>query len=395
MTLLEIIDKQMTFGPAYRLLGNLYTMKGNLQLSNIYNIRANDLVDYAPPVDFMIDNIILISRSDQYLLKQIEEAFRNFNFDWALKLCDHALKYNPDNKFLISNAIIGYLMLGFGEKALPYLEKHIIYFADDFKELMNIADLLYDKGFKSQAMVYFNQAIKLEPENSSLALWLSGRGKINDALVLLDRQLKKEPENTKILSDAVRLLLNLGELNKAMIYLNNLKHLLPLSGEVLLLTGMIKEKENNLIEALLFYEEVYRKDPKDLAVIKYLANFYIRNKLWDKAINHYRSSLNDYPNDPFLLEGIGRLLVFCPDQKLRDLKAGKEYSERAYINFKSSFAIKISAGKNLAAAYAEMGNSSKAYSIMNSTVDLARKREVSKDYLISLENLLKQYSLTN
>ncbi len=395
MTLLEIIDKQMTFGPAYRLLGNLNTIKGNLHLSNIYNIRANDLIDYAPPVDYLIDNIILLSRSDQYLLKQIEEAFRNSNFDWALKLCSHALKYNPDNKYLISNAIIGYLMLGYGEKALPYLEKHIIYFNDDFKELMNVADLLYDKGFKSQAMLYFNQAEKLEPGNSKLTLWLSERGMINDALVLLNKQLTKEPKNTKILSDAVHLLLNLGEKEMAITYLNKLKELLPSGTEVLLLTGMSEEKEGNLKEALSIYEEIYRNDPKDIVVIKYLANFYIRNKIWDKAINHFTSALNDYPNDPFLLEGLGRLLIFCPDQKLRDLNTGKEYSERAWINFNSSFATKISAGKNLAAAYAELGDREKAYNLMNITVNLARRREVTKDYLNYLESLLKKYSLTN
>lgn len=115
--------------------------------------------------------------------------------------------------------------------------------------------------------------------------------------------------------------------------------------------------------------------------------------MWDKAINHFSLALNDYPNDPFLLEGLGRLLIFCPDQKLRNLNIGKEYSERAYINFNSSFATKISAGKNLAAAYAELGDREKAYTFMNSTVNLARRREVSTDYLINLESLLKQYSL--
>lgn len=395
MTLRKIIEKQMTFGPAYRLLGNVYTLKGNLPLGNKYNILANDLAEYTPPVDMLVDNIVLMSRSDQVLLKQIDVAFRSFNFEWALKLCNHAVKYIPDNKFLISNTIFGYLIMGDGKKALPYLDQHIKYFGDDFKELMNIANLLYDKGFGSQAMNYFNQAKKLEPENSRLALWLSDRGMKKDAIILLNEQLKKDPENVKILSDAVHLLLNLGKKEMAMIYLTNLKRLLPSSPDVKILTGMVEEKEGNIKDALSIYEEAFRSDPKDIVIIQYLANFYIRNKMWDKAINHFKLALNNYPNDPFLLEGLGRLLISCPDQKLRDLNDGKEYSERAFINFKSPFATKISAGKNLAEVYAELGDRKKAYTYMNSTVNLARRRNVSKDYLNYLQSLLKQYNFTN
>jgi tetratricopeptide (TPR) repeat protein len=395
MTLGKIIENQMAFGPAYRLLGNIYNMKGDLPLSNKYSIRANDLAEYTPPVDILADNIILMSRSDKYLPKQIEEAFRSLNFEWGIKLCNHAMKYIPDNKFVISNTIYGYLLIGDGKKALPYLDKHINYFKDDFKELMNIADLLYDKNLVPQAMNYFNQAKKLEPENSRLALWLSERGMRKDALILLNEQLKNDPENVKILSDAVHLLLNLREKAMAMTYLTSLKRLSPSDTDVKILTGMVEEKEGNLKDASSIYEETFKSDPKNITIVKYLANFYIRNKIWDKAINHFRLSLNYYPNDPFLLEGLGRLLITCPDQKLRDLNEGKEYSERAFINFKSPFATKISAGKILASVYAELGDRKKAYMYMNKTINLARRRNVSQDYLNYLENLLKQYSPAN
>lgn len=395
MTLRKIIEDQMAFGPAYRLLGSIYSMKGNLPLSNRYIIRANDLAVYTPPVDILVDNIILMSRSGEFLPKQIEEAFRNLNFEWAIKLCNHALKYIPDNKYVISNTIYGYLLIGDGEKALPYLDQHIKYYKDDFKELMNIADLLYDKNFGPQAMNYFNQAKNIEPGNSRLALWLSDRGMRKDAIILLNEQLKKDPENVKILSDAVHLLLHQGEKEMAMTYLTSLKKLSPSNTEVKILTGMVEEKEGNIKDALSIYEETFKSDPKNITIVKYLANFYIRNKMWDNAINHFKSALNYYPNDPFLLEGLGRLLINCPDQKLRNLNEGKEYSERAYINFKSPFSTKISAGKILASAYAELGDRKKAYMYLKSTINLARRINVPKDYLNYLERLLKQYDSAN
>ena len=78
--------------------------------------------------------------------------------------------------------------------------------------------------------------------------------------------------------------------------------------------------------------------------------------MWDKAINHFRLALVSYPNEPFLLEGLGNLLISCPDSGLINVNEGKEYSERAFINFKSPFATKISAGENLSTAYAMSGD---------------------------------------
>lgn len=80
-TLKGIIEDQKAFGPAYRLLGNLYSTKGDTSLSKHYLVRSNDLNVNPSPVDTLIDRIALMSRSEMYLLKKIEEAeksvFRN------------------------------------------------------------------------------------------------------------------------------------------------------------------------------------------------------------------------------------------------------------------------------------------------------------------------------
>ena len=105
ITLKELIENQISFGPAYRLLGTVYTMEGNVLLANKYNVRANDLNEYTPPADVLIDQIAVMSRSDIFLLKYIDDATRSGNVKLALKFFDHALKYLPDNKYLISKAV--------------------------------------------------------------------------------------------------------------------------------------------------------------------------------------------------------------------------------------------------------------------------------------------------
>jgi tetratricopeptide (TPR) repeat protein len=92
LVLNEIIKKDWTFGPAYRLLGNVYNKDGNTDLGKKFITRANDLADYAPPQDTLADEIAIISRSDKYLLKQIDDAKMTYNFNWELKLCNQGLK---------------------------------------------------------------------------------------------------------------------------------------------------------------------------------------------------------------------------------------------------------------------------------------------------------------
>jgi tetratricopeptide (TPR) repeat protein len=278
---------------------------------------------------------------------------------------------------------------------LPYLSRHIELFKDDFNELMDLADLLSGKGFDSQAMNYFNEAKKLKPGDSRLSVWLTNRGMIKEAIKMLDEQLEKDPENVKILSDAVHLLLNSGEKEKARSYLARLKRLSPSGPEVKKFEGRITEIEGNMKKALSFYEDTFRSDPKDLFIIKYLASIYLRDKMWDQAIHHFRLALENLPNEPFLLEGLGRLLILCPDSKLRNVEEGREYSERAYINYKSPFTTKISAGRNLATAYAILGDKQKASEYINLTINLANKGNVSRDYIPYFENLKRQYNIPN
>jgi tetratricopeptide (TPR) repeat protein len=259
---------------------------------------------------------------------------------------------------------------------------------------MHLADILFDKGYDIQAMEYFNRAKKLEPGNSRLALWLLNKEMMNQAANLLNEQLKNDPENIDLLSHEVNLFIYVGEKEKAITCLARLKQLKPLSREVKELTGLIAEKEGNQKEALQNYEEAFKIDPKDLTVIKYLASGYIQDKMWDKAIRHYRLALESYPNEPNLLQGFGELLISCSDPKYRNVGEAREYSERAFINFKSSVSTKVFAGRDLATAYAVLGDKQKASEYINLTNSLARKKNIPLDDSY-FETLKRKYNIPN
>ena len=367
-----IIDRHINFGPAYRLMGNVLTAKGNIISGKKYTIRANDLVSYFPPADFLIDRITLMSRSDVYLMKQIDDALRSLNYNWELKLFAQALKYAPDSKHLLSKVLSGYLYLGYRDKVLPHLDRHMAYFNDDLEELLVFATLLYGNGLRDQAINYFRTAKNLNPRDSRLVLWLIDRNFMDEGILLLNEQLAEDPGNITLITNAVRVFSRVGDKAKAEVHLKYLENDVNSGKEIKKLKGEILENEGRMQEALTAYEDAIKSNPDDLFIIRHLANIYLQNQSWEKLISHYRISLEYLPNEPFLLEGLGKILVFCPQTNLRNIFEGAEYAERAFINYKSSEQIKLSAGKTLTTAIGMSGNKLKVPSYIART--LANKR---------------------
>src|SRR4030042_2755651 len=137
-TLKEIIETNRSFGPAYRLLGNIYSMKGDTLLSNQCGVRANDLFVFSPPVDTLVDKLVLLSRSELFLLKKIDEAQRSIYSEWTLRLVNHAMQYLPENKYLISKAIEIYLWTNLNNQAIALIDQHMSYYQESFSEMKRI-----------------------------------------------------------------------------------------------------------------------------------------------------------------------------------------------------------------------------------------------------------------
>ena len=144
---------------------------------------------------------------------------------------------------------------------------------------------------------------------------------------------------------------------------------------------MLAEQDGKLQEALIQYNMAFRIDPSDMTTVRLLGNILIRQKMWEKAIMHFRKSLVYHPNDPYLLERLGSLLVTCNDLKIRNITEGKEFCERAFINTASHSVNLISAGRSLAIAYEELGDKQNATKIIKMTINIASGENVPSSYL--------------
>jgi len=389
--LLELVNTNRTYSPVYRLLGNVYTMKGDSMTGRRFTIRAKDLADATPLLDTLVDKIALVSRSEMYLPKQIDDAVRSGNPEWAEALLKNAFIYIPDDKYMISKAITFYLRMNMGTKCLPYLGRHMSFFKDDYKEIKGIADLLYAKGFFAQSMNYLKRAAELMPEESEIkagiAMCQMKTGSMESAKGSIAELIRNNRSNVKILAIAADLLLQAGEKEKARSVLLELEQVEPSNPFIPKIKGRMAEKEGNAGLAVSMYKAAYKADPQDLVNIQSLGNMLLDREMWLESITFFRGALVFHPNEPYLLEKLGALLVSCPDPKLRNANEGMEYCERAFYNISSSSHTILAAGRNLAQAYALMQNYEAAVFYLQICINMAQNEKMPADYI---QELLKQ-----
>lgn len=394
-----IVTDFHTYSPVYRLLGNAYSMKGDSLQGKKFIVRAKDQADFTPLLDTLVDKLAIISRSELYLPKQIDEAINSANPEWAERLLNNGIKYIPDDKYLIAKAITFYLRMNIGKKALPYLDKYLNLAKENYNELDQVADLLFIKGFYPQAISYYTHEISLKSQETGIrnriALCNFQLGKKDTSLLQINELVLRNPENPDVLADAAEFMIMLGDNEKAEHWLANLEEVDPANLRIHRLKGRIAEKEGNTKLAILQYKAAFKADPKDLSAVQSLCKIFLDQKLWGESVIFIKQALVYHPNEPFLLERLGALLVSCPDPKLRNVNEGEEYCERAFYNIASEPETLISAGRNLVQANAMMERYALAKFYLSITMSMARSEKLPPAYiqgLVSLGKKIEHYS---
>ncbi|MBW6534121.1 MAG: tetratricopeptide repeat protein [Mariniphaga sp.] len=392
-TLKNIIESEYLFSPAYRLLGNIYLTNGDEILGKKSITRANDLVAFTAPVDTLADKIALLSRSELYLLKKIDEAERSIHSDWALQLVENGLKYIPENRDLISKALKIFLWKGLNEKAIALIERHLNLFAGEFIEIKNTGMLFYQKNLYPQAATYWGKALELKPGEVIIQLYLAqclwATGEKQDAEDLLVEMINDNRQNPLVLADVTELLFEFGLKEKANEWFSNLKRQAPKNAKVLRMSGEIAEKNGEITRAFSLYKASLANDPEDLRTIRKLADMFMNQEMWKEYISHYRQALEHHPNNPELLGRLGEALINCPHPELKNVEEGKEFSERAFTHFNCPPDILVSSGSHLAFAYALTGNKPKAVETITKTITIGRREKIPQALQEKLENFYR------
>ena len=391
-TLTELINSNPLFGPAYKLLGTIYNLKGDMGLGNKFTVRSNDFIPFSPPVDTLTDKIVLLSRSELYLLKKIDEAEKSFHSDWALKLVNHGLQYMPDNNYLISKAIKIYLWKSLNEQAIALTDQHLKLFWENFAELKNTGMFFYQKGIYLQAAKYWARALELKPgeimiqENLAKCLWATGDKQ--KSLEIFTDILEKNQDNPDVIADVTALLIQFGAKEEAVVNHTKLKKIAPSNPKVLRISGEIAAANGEIQLAITFYETSYKGNPEDVETIKNLGELYQKQQMWDKYIKLYSEANEYHLNNPDFLARLGEILISCPEPSLRNIEKGKYYTERAFTYYNCPPDILIAAGSHLAYAYSLLGEKQKAITTISQTINIGRRQNIPASQQAKLEEML-------
>ncbi|MEM6699460.1 MAG: tetratricopeptide repeat protein, partial [Bacteroidota bacterium] len=393
----DICANHKTFGAAFRQLGMFYINKGEKDMGEVYQERANDLRVFNFATDTLMDRLSLISRSEAYVLKQIDNAMQGNDGKWSYELIKQAHENMPNSKYVLSKAIRQYSSIGMGKQALPLLDEHFEYFKEDYDEMLQIGIKLSGAGYRKEAAKYFEQAWSLEDQSpeqkATLAgMFLENAGMANRAIELMSTVAEANPDNETVLGDAVFLMLQTNQTDKAFQYFNSLKKQSPDNANIKIFQGIQAEKNGKIKEAISFFRAAYEDKPKNKFLKSHLSELYVQEQLWSPALEFFRSALEVDPNDSELQMYIGLLLVTCPDENLLNLKEGKEYSERAFYNSRYNINNRISAGRTLAIAHYQLEDRKNALFYINKTIQIAEQASVSESYIQELRNLAQRFS---
>ena len=394
-TLKELIQGDYLFGPSYKLLGSIYNLRGDTIQGRKFTIRANDFIPFSPPVDTLIDKLVLISRSELYLLKKIDEAEKSFHSDWALKLVNQGLQYMPDNSYLISKAIKIYLWKNLNDQAIALTDKHLKLFWDNFAEIKNTGMFFFQKGVYPQAARYWTRALELKPGETLISEYLAkclwATGDKQKSQEILNEIIEQNPDNTDVIADVTALLIQFGAREKAIENLGKLKKLDPSNPKVQKISGEIAQANGEIQKAITFYESAFKGNTEDVETIKKLGELYYMQKMWNKYISLFQKALQYHPNNVDFLARLGEILISCPEPSLQNIEEGRYYAERAFTYYNCPPEVLIAAGSHLAYAYSLLGDQQKAITTISQTINIGRRQKIPASQQAKLEDMLTAF----
>lgn len=393
-TINKLLGQSDIFGPAYRVLASIYFMKEEKSLGERFSIRANDLLLTSAPLDPIIDQLALMSHSELFLLKLIDEAKNSGYNEWALSLVEQGLKYISDNEHMVLKAVDIYLLNNRYTEATNLAAQQVNLYSNNYNSLMTLGSLFFQKGIYAEAAKYFRLGLNLNPDEGyvykNVALCLYHTGEKQKIQGMLTEAAKFNEKNSENLAEIITAFFQYEEKDKANEYLKILKQHAPQGPKVHKLYGKIAEINGDLVTAIKMYESSFKGNPKDNETIEFLGNLLSKNKMWDKYIKFYEEVIKNNPNDPELLEKLSTFYIKCPNESLRNFEDGIIYSLRAFSHKFSTPVVKLSAGKNLAFALATIGDKKNALDILQKTINVGREANSPQNVKQELEELYQR-----
>ena len=218
-TVLETVTQESPgLGPAFRLLGDVYTRLGRVEDGRRAVRMADQLPQYEPYLDPLTTSLVRESRSTTFLLQQAATTDLTTNAAWREYLVRRALEFDPDHLDALADLATMYRLLRRYDEALALLERHQQQRPDDGQVLADIGRCLAGLRRFAEAEPVLRRALEsLDNAHTRYALGsvLDQVGRRTEAVTEYRRALDRNPHHRDALNNLGVVLASQGQPSEA------------------------------------------------------------------------------------------------------------------------------------------------------------------------------------
>lgn len=296
-----LLKVRADFGPARRQLARAYQALGRKEDAAAQTKRAAALPPYVPPPDPLFDELIDLSRSSTFLLKQAALAKRGRQYGRAEELIRRARDYEPEDLEVTFRLALILQHTGQAEEALPLFQEILEVYPDRVFALDGVAECLNVMGRHQEAIDYYRRIVELTPNSASnlnnLATALAAENRLGEAEQLFRKALDLDPGLTGSVRNLGRLLATTRRFDEAIdCYRRALADrqedydIRTDLGATLAMSGRLDEGIAELREALRF-------DPNYPPALRNLLSALLRRRRFAEALETADRLLRIMPKD--------------------------------------------------------------------------------------------------
>jgi tetratricopeptide (TPR) repeat protein len=392
MTVLEkVVAESPKFGPAYRLLGNVYRQLGDEKKGTEFEIRAGDFESYIPPADPMYDQMILSSRNIPFVVKQFDIAAKSENYNWTVTLMNLLTSISPNDAEVLTKRMKLALDMQLFSKVDSLLPTFFRVCGSDEKRLIDMAKYFVYRSQYEPAVVLLKRATTVNPKAVDAHLLFVDvltEFKQYDMGINYCRELiSMEPRNAEIRNRLAGMYIQQGNFAEARQQMKVAQQLSPNDEKRYILLGRMFKKEGSFKNALEYYQKVLDANPRNVNAQLELGAYLLDLRRWHDAMLVYQNSLKTSPNDLDLIERYAWALAVCPLDASGNGEKALELANRFTLRRKYTKDQEMRCGLTLAAAYARAGQFDKALETANTYLGWAKGMRDSS-YLHRVQSML-------
>jgi tetratricopeptide (TPR) repeat protein len=170
--------------------------------------------------------------------------------------------------------------------------------------MYELSEQYYNAGRVEEAFNMIQKAVKTNPENKwyqlRLGLFYRNLEQYDDFINLYEELTKKYPDDTEVLSELIDAYLSMGQLDKALTYMNLLEEQVGPSEIITEQRLNIYKRQGNDKKLIAELEKLIKENPENVRYYSMLAQVYTENGKEKEALKAFEKIKELNPNDPYI-----------------------------------------------------------------------------------------------